>query len=267
MKLLPLCFLGTATFAQKASKINISSSHGLNFVDEEGRTRIFHGYNVQYKNYPYLPERDDFDAGYSLTTEDIDNLVNWGAKVVRLGVMWEAVEYEIGDYEDKYLSKVERLINELGKKGINTIVDSHQNLFSSDTCGNGVPPAYLMKSDLGLQDTCNPEWEDDMISTYFTQCANLFDFDGVTLDEKYNLVDLPSCQQQKLNLLYSSAQVRKGFGDFYDDVQGLFGAYLDYWDHVSDYFDGNDYVIGYDILNEPWAPYVEETDTQEELPT
>jgi endoglycosylceramidase len=62
------------------------------FIDESGRSVLFHGVNVVYKVAPYIPSDGAFDAADSLNDEDILNLKNWGFNFVRLGVMWEAVE-------------------------------------------------------------------------------------------------------------------------------------------------------------------------------
>lgn len=60
-----------------------------------------------------------------MTDKDIDDLVKWGMNLVRLGVMWEAVERAPGVYDMEYLKQVEDLINRLGAKGIYTMVDAH----------------------------------------------------------------------------------------------------------------------------------------------
>jgi len=52
---------------------------------------------------PYIPSDGAFDAQDSLNDEDIQNLVDWGFNLVRLGVMWEAVERTEGVYDDAYL--------------------------------------------------------------------------------------------------------------------------------------------------------------------
>jgi len=44
---------------------------------------------------------------------------------VRLGVMWEAVETDMGIYDQKYLDQVEKLINMMGEYGIYTMLDNH----------------------------------------------------------------------------------------------------------------------------------------------
>jgi len=60
-----------------------------------------------------------------LNDKDIDDLASWGFNLVRLGVMWEAVERQPGVYDYTYLKKVNDLINKLGQKGIYTLVDAH----------------------------------------------------------------------------------------------------------------------------------------------
>jgi len=73
------------------SKIGINPE-SRQFVDESGRSILFHGVNVVYKVAPYIPTQDLFDPAESLNAEDIKNLKDWGFNFVRLGVMWEAVE-------------------------------------------------------------------------------------------------------------------------------------------------------------------------------
>ena len=67
---------------------------------------------------------------------------SWGIKIVRLGVMWEAVEQQEGVYDMAYLDQVEQLINRYGEYDIAVIVDNHQDLFSRKLCGEGVPWFY-----------------------------------------------------------------------------------------------------------------------------
>lgn len=86
---------------------------------------IFHGVNVVYKVDPFIPSNGAFDSQNSLNDEDIQNLVSWGFNLVRLGVMWEAVERTEGVYDDAYLQKTVDLVNRLGQAGIYTLIDMH----------------------------------------------------------------------------------------------------------------------------------------------
>ena len=52
-------------------------------------------------------------------------LKEWGTNIVRLGVIWEAVEKQPGAYDFDYLDKIQDIVNRLGNHGIYTIIDSH----------------------------------------------------------------------------------------------------------------------------------------------
>ena len=61
----------------------------------------------------------------SLNDKDLKDLKNWGFNVVRLGVIWEAVETSPGVYNHTYLNEIEELVSRLSEHGIYTILDSH----------------------------------------------------------------------------------------------------------------------------------------------
>lgn len=122
-KILTLAALLGCSLAQKGP-IKVNSQSRL-MEDQHRRSILFHGVNVVYKVYPYIPQQDVFDGQLSLTDKDIDDLVRWGFNFVRLGVMWEAVERAPGVYNMTYLEEVNGLINKLGEKGIYTLVDAH----------------------------------------------------------------------------------------------------------------------------------------------
>ena len=95
------------------------------FRDSSNRVRIFHGMNVVVKLPPYLPTDGDFNYEMSINDQDLKYMKNWGVNLVRLGVMWEAVETSPGYYDMNYLDAVENLINRFGNDGITVIVDNH----------------------------------------------------------------------------------------------------------------------------------------------
>ena len=55
----------------------------------------------------------------------MENLRKWGVNLVRLGVMWEAVETAEGVYNTTYLNEVKDLVAKLGTYGIYTMLDAH----------------------------------------------------------------------------------------------------------------------------------------------
>ena len=95
------------------------------FRDNKNRVRMFHGMNVVVKVPPYLPTTGHFDYKMSLNKTDIVQMKNWGIRLVRLGVMWEAVETSPGYYDMDYLDAVESLIEDMAKQGITVIIDNH----------------------------------------------------------------------------------------------------------------------------------------------
>lgn len=110
--------------------------------DSEDRQLLLHGVNVVYKVKPYMPDENTWSSQDSLTDSDIADLKSWGFNFVRLGVMWEAVETAPGVYDEAYLAKVDALITKLGKAGIYTLVDAHQDAAARVTCGEGIPDFY-----------------------------------------------------------------------------------------------------------------------------
>ena len=122
----------------------IDSTHKF-ILDKNNRPSIFHGVNVVYKLPPYIPDTEKFDPLYSLSKEDIKIMKKLGFNFVRLGIIWESVEKEEGKYDMEYLNKMEEIINNLGKNGIYTMIDNHQDCFSRNFCGEGVPYFYLDK--------------------------------------------------------------------------------------------------------------------------
>lgn len=59
--------------------------------------------------------------------------------MLRVGVLWEAVEPYKNEPNTTYLNQMTALINRLGQYGIYSIVDAHQDLFSRRFCGEGTP--------------------------------------------------------------------------------------------------------------------------------
>ena len=148
------------------------------FIDEDGRSVLFHGVNVVYKVAPYIPSTEDFDPFDSLNDEDIENLVQWGFNFVRLGVMWEAVERVQGQYDTEYLQKVAQLIDKLGNAGIYTLVDMHQNAFARISCGEGFPNFYAKQA--AKKPYCINRFVDWFLSPIYSSfgfCQDMSSFD------------------------------------------------------------------------------------------
>lgn len=178
--------------------------------DVHGRSTLFHGVNVVYKIDPYIPSQTDFDPQLSLNDKDIDDLVKWGFNLVRLGVMWEAVERAPGVYDYEYLKKINDLINKLGAKGIYTLVDAHQDVFARTFCGEGMPTFYFPDDKLDHQCPGNIiPW----VAQIFGACKSIKDY-GFRYDEQgYPLIE--DCTKNPFPIYYTSPESISAFERLY----------------------------------------------------
>ena len=217
------------------------------FRDTDNRAVIFHGMNVVYKLPPYIPETEVFNWDLSLSDEDLQLMRSWGVNMIRLGVMWESVERSPGVYDMDYLNKISALIAKVAEYEIAVIVDNHQDLFSRTLCGEGVPyfytpanvehrcPFTLLARAFRLADECIP-------------IADL----GLRYDPNGNPL-IEDCAKQDFMQMYTAPEVASAFSALYTNQDGLLDKMLDFWTVVATHFANDPNVIGYDILNEPWA--------------
>jgi len=120
-------------------------------VDDQGRVVIAHGVDVVRKNPPFV--RSEF------TDADARLLADEGFTLARIGFIWEGVEPKPGVYDDAYIQRVLDLDSLLGRYGIRTLVDFHQDAWSRSTGGDGAPAwATLGRS---ADDSFAAFWRDD----------------------------------------------------------------------------------------------------------
>ena len=53
--------------------------------------------------------------------------------------MWIGVEPVRNQMNQTYISQIESIVNELSKRGIYSILDAHQDIYSPKYCGDGAP--------------------------------------------------------------------------------------------------------------------------------
>lgn len=100
-------------------------------VDSEGRVVLMHGFDIVHKIAPYYPS--------TFTKQDALFLANEGFTVVRIGFIWSALEPEPGVYNNAYIEDMIRFNELLSKYGIHTLIDFHQDSWSSSAGGDGAP--------------------------------------------------------------------------------------------------------------------------------
>eukprot|EP01038_Epipyxis_sp_PR26KG_P014384 gene14384-19301_t len=229
------------TFAVSDSEMTIkvdSSSHS--FVDSYGRLRIFHGVNAVYKMAPWHPTVAGFDSENTLSDIDAVQLKKWGFNIVRLGVMWPGVEPgKQGDYNQTYLDQIEILVTNLGKEDIQVILDFHQDLWHRKFCGEGVPD-YIYELCVAAESSNTPSFPLPAVNATYPLDAN----GDPTLE---------SCLSVMFATYYLSAEVGAGFQCLYDNVNGVWDAMAGYWMAIANRFKSTSNVIGYELINEPWA--------------
>lgn len=144
-----------------------------------------------------------------------DVLASWGYNTVRLTIFWEAIEPEPGIYDQKYLDKIEEMVKEASKRGIYVLLDMHQDQYSRHLKGDGAPYWALPQS-------VNPHYNGGIAGRFW------------------------------FTAYFVSSDVRHSFANFFqsDDLKK---HYYNSWKEVAKRVDDNPYILGYDIMNEPFG--------------
>jgi endoglycosylceramidase len=183
--------------------------HGTWVTDAQGRVVILHGLNQVYKVAPYTPAHDGFGAN------DAKFLQANGFNVVRVGVIWAAVEPRPGQYNARYLKSIGRTVRTLAAHGIYSLLDFHQDLYNEKFQGEGAPA-------WAVQDATLPNPALGFPGNYFANPAENHAWDA----------------------FWANAPAADGVG--------LQTHYARAWARVAGRFHSNKHVLGYELLNEPW---------------
>lgn len=107
---------------------------GMRLVDEQGRERILRGVNMKGDG-DILKKLDWLDETFFRRSEEL------GFQLLRLGLCWESIEPEKGQYNEAVLSKVDEVFALAEKYGVHIFIDMHQDLYGNFGCdvGNGMP--------------------------------------------------------------------------------------------------------------------------------
>jgi len=126
-------------------------------TDDLGRTLILRGVNLGGSSK--IPYSKNDAEGISFVgrpfpleeaEEHFSNLRDWGLTFTRFIITWEALEHSgPGIYDEAYLDYLEKIFLIAEKKGINILIDPHQDVWSRMTGGDGAPAWTLEK--LGME--------------------------------------------------------------------------------------------------------------------
>lgn len=181
-------------------------------TNSDGQVVLLHGMNEITKVAPY-----DFSAS-GFTTDDAQFLEDNGFNVVRLDILWEAVEPQPGVFNADYLNSVEHTIQMLANHGIHVILNMHQNGYSDLLAGGGDgAPGWAIQTD-GVEITSpgtNPNYY------------------------------LDPGENQAWDAFWANEDAPNGAGALEDD-------YTQMWQHVAGYFKDNPDIAGFELMNEPF---------------
>lgn len=187
---------------------------GHRLRDTAGRHRVLHGINLVAKG-DHQHAGSFVERGFrgEWRPEDIADFAARGFTLIRLGVMWAAVEPEPGRFDDEYLDWVRSQLDLIHGAGMLAVLDSHQDLYSQ-AFGDGAPSwATLTEQRFSPTDL----WSD----AYLTSPA----------------------LHEALDRFWANEPGPGGVG-----LQDRFAAM---WAHVVTRLHDHPAVVGYDILNEP----------------
>ena len=139
--------------------------------------------------------------------------------MIRLGIIWKALEPQPGVYDDAYLDRIERTYRVLRKQGIAVLLDFHQDLYNERFQGEGAPDWAVV----GEAATEDPSPQAGFPYNYIAQDAVNHAFDAFWAN-----TEVPG--------------TGRGVQDFLASA----------WAHVAERFRGKPGIVGYNLLNEPW---------------
>ena len=199
---------------------------GPTLRDPQGRVVVLHGLFAVWKQPPYVPAGADDPADPahpSFTDADADAIRRLGLDGVRLAWFWQGLEPSPGRYSAAYLDALAAAQARLARRGVFTVLDSHQDQYGLRF---GDKPGF-------------PDW------------AALSD--GLPVAPPPSD---PSFAAWRFPLGYFHPATGRAFGHLYAGAsvggRDLRRAFGQAWQVVARRFAGAPMVVGYDLVNEPF---------------
>lgn len=212
----------------------VSAPGGPFLYDRMGRVVLFHGVNVVYKNPPYEVYPDP-GKPWNFDNADASLMARLGFNVVRLGMTWAGLEPGTGSANDpaictdgppsdpheldqavldRYLRRLRRTVDLLGRHHIYTLLDMHQDVYNQMFDGEGAP-----------------NW--------------------AVCTDRVPSVDPPG--RWSLEYGTTAAAIAFHHFWTNNVVGDLQGQYDLVWGDVARYFRNDPWILGYDPFNEPFS--------------
>ncbi|MFZ0715306.1 cellulase family glycosylhydrolase, partial [Mycobacterium sp.] len=181
---------------------------GSFLTNSDGQVVTLHGLNEVYKIAPGDPLASGFND------DDAAFLAENGFNAVRVGVIWSDLEPDPGVFNTAYLNSIESTVQTLGNHGIYSIIDFHQDAYSTAFGGEGAPD-WAVQTD----GAANP-----------------------SLPFPYNEFFNPA-EQQAWESFWTNSDAPNGIG-----LENNYSQMLEY---VANAFNGDPNVAGFELINEP----------------
>ena len=201
-------------------------------VDSFGREVFFHGTNVVVKQFPWHPETEGFTHG-TFSEQDMKLLKSLGLNVVRLGFMWPGLEPIRGKYNDTYMNVMQDIVSLSAKYGIYVLLDMHQDAMSRLLCVEGFPRWAV--------NTGNAKNFPEPLHKPFVPDPKT----GMPTDE--------DCAKFFWSDYYFTEATSAAFQNLYNNTDKLLDKWAAFWAKTASGFKDFTNVIGYELINEPWA--------------
>lgn len=142
--------------------------------DGLGRRVFLRGVNAggRSKFSPYMPFDADSDQFTTALATYMDRAASWGIDAMRVPFTWAALEPVAGQDDADWLSRYDQLLDAAWARGIWTVVDFHQDVYSEVYCGDGFP-AWTVPNPPAPHHDC-PQW----FLKYFDDPAVIAAFDA-----------------------------------------------------------------------------------------
>ncbi|WTQ84707.1 cellulase family glycosylhydrolase [Streptomyces achromogenes] len=125
-------------------------------TDGQGRVLTLRGWNIEDKTH-----RGE-QALSAITERHLRDLRAQGFGFARLLVFWDDLEPRPGQYSERYLRRIERVLDWAGRQDVRVVLDAHQDVFGPAFGHRGIPE-WATRTD-GLPFTPHP---DDWFAEYF----------------------------------------------------------------------------------------------------
>ncbi|MET9417531.1 cellulase family glycosylhydrolase [Streptomyces klenkii] len=126
-------------------------------TDEQGRTLTLRGWNLADKEH-----RGD-EALADITERSLRDMAAQGFNLARLAVFWDDLEPRPGHYSERYLRKIERVLDWAHRHRVRVVIDAHQDVYGPAFGSHRGIPAWATRTD-GLPYRTHP---DDWFAEYF----------------------------------------------------------------------------------------------------